>query len=93
MVERLAMTGRFDLADRNSDAKSGDEGEGAKEIRELLMKAEQAARTILGDNAEDLRRVAETLVQKESLSATELAFLTGVRKANGPLLQRNDAQA
>ena len=94
MVERLAMTGRFDLADRNTDAKSGDEGEGAKEIRELLMKAEQAARTILADNADDLRRIAETLVAKESLSSTELAFLTGARKANGPLLQqRNDAQA
>ena len=62
MVERLAMTGRFELAGRPDEgARGNDEGEGGKEVRELLVRAEQAARTILGDNADDLRTIAETL--------------------------------
>ncbi|HEV2758842.1 MAG TPA: hypothetical protein VGV86_04670, partial [Acidimicrobiales bacterium] len=73
MVERLAMTGRFELAGRKDEgARGNDEGEGGKEVRELLEKAEQAARTILGDNSADLRMVAETLVLKETLTAAEL---------------------
>jgi len=73
MVERLAMTGRFELAGRTDEgARGNDEGEGGKEVRELLEKAEQAARTILGDNSSDLRLVAETLVLKETLTAAEL---------------------
>jgi len=73
MVERLAMTGRFELAGRKDEgARGNDEGEGGKEVRELLEKAEQAARTILGDNAGDLRTIAETLVLKETLTAVEL---------------------
>jgi len=73
MVERLAMTGRFELAGRTDEgARGNDEGEGGKEVRELLEKAEQAARTILGDNSGDLRAIAETLVLKETLTAAEL---------------------
>jgi cell division protease FtsH len=73
MVERLAMTGRFELAGGKEDSpRSGDDGDGGKEVRELLQKAEQAARTILGDNSGDLRTVAETLVLKETLTAAEL---------------------
>jgi cell division protease FtsH len=73
MVERLAMTGRFELAGRKDEGGRGnDEGEGGKEVRELLQKAEQAARTILGDNSGDLRTIAETLVLKETLTAAEL---------------------
>jgi ATP-dependent Zn protease len=74
MVERLAMTGRFELAGRRDDGpRTGDDTEGGgKEVRELLQKAEQAARTILGDNGEDLRTIAETLVLKETLTAAEL---------------------
>ena len=73
MVERLAMTGRFELAGRKDEGGRGnDEGEGGKEVRELLEKAEQAARTILGDNSDDLRIIAETLVLKETLTAAEL---------------------
>ncbi|HEX2118273.1 MAG TPA: AAA family ATPase [Acidimicrobiales bacterium] len=74
MVERLAMTGRYELAGRRDDGpRPGEDGEGGgKEIRELLQKAEQAARTILGDNGEDLRTIAETLVLKETLTAAEL---------------------
>lgn len=73
MVERLAMTGRFELAGRRDDSsRPNDDGDGAKEVRELLQRAEQAARTILSDNADDLRVVAETLVVKETLTAAAL---------------------
>jgi len=74
MVERLAMTGRFELAGRRDDGARGanDETDGGKEVRELLQRAEQAARTILSDNGEDLRTIAETLVLKETLTAAEL---------------------
>jgi cell division protease FtsH len=73
MVERLAMTGRFELAGRTDEgARGNDEGESGKEVRELLEKAEQAARTILGDNSGDLRTIAEALVLKETLTAAEL---------------------
>jgi cell division protease FtsH len=73
MVERLAMTGRFELAGRSDEgARGNDEGESGKEVRELLEKAEQAARTILGDNSGDLRTIAEALVLKETLTAAEL---------------------
>ncbi len=88
MVERLAMTGRFDLADKGG---KDDDGDGAKEVRELLLRAEQAARTILGDNAEDLRRIAEALSEKETLSSAEISMLTTTRR-RGPLLaQARDA--
>ncbi|MEA2901077.1 MAG: cell division protease FtsH [Actinomycetota bacterium] len=88
MVERLAMTGRFDLADKGAKDEDGD---GAKEVRELLLRAEQAARTILGDNAEDLRRIAEALTEKETLSSAEISMLTTTRR-RGPLLaQARDA--
>ena len=46
-------------------------GRGQRELI-CLEKAEQAARTILGDNSADLRLVAETLVLKETLTAAEL---------------------
>ncbi len=76
MVERLAMTGRYELAGKGDDRIGGrDEADGGKEVRELLQRAEQAARTILGDNAADLRLVAETLVEQETLTANELQAL------------------
>ena len=84
MVERLAMTGRFELAGRRDEGTRGnDEGDGGKEVRELLEKAEQAARTILGDNSEDLRTIAETLVLKETLTATELQDIIRTGGAGG----------
>ena len=77
MVERLAMTGRYELAGKPEERGPAgrDEGEGGKEVRELLQRAEQAARTILGDNTADLRLVAETLVEQETLTANELQAL------------------
>ena len=83
MVERLAMTGRFELAGRTDDGTRGnDETDGGKEVRELLQRAEQAARTILSDNVEDLRTIAETLVLKETLTAAELHDV--IRRGDGP---------
>ena len=78
MVERLAMTGRFELAsDARADGKSGSNGDGAQntEVRELLVRAEQAARTILRDNENDLNVIARELFERETLTAGELAQL------------------
>jgi cell division protease FtsH len=79
MVEKLAMTGRFELADDKHEAGNGkggrsnaDEGGGSKEVRELLVRAEQAARTILRDNEGDLTRIAQQLFDRETLTANEL---------------------
>ena len=77
MVERLAMTGRFELADQFSDSKRPlSDNDGGKEVRELLSKAEQAARSILQDNGDDLQSIADELVERETLTAAELQELT-----------------
>jgi ATP-dependent Zn protease len=77
MVERLAMTGRFELADtaENGSKGGGEERTGSKEVRELLVRAEQAARTILRDNERDLNRIAQELFDRETLTANELQDL------------------
>jgi hypothetical protein len=79
MVEKLAMTGRFELADDKHDSgngkggrSNGDDGGGGKEVRELLVRAEQAARTILRDNEGDLTRIAQQLFDRETLTSNEL---------------------
>ncbi len=90
MVEKLAMTGRYELAgdpksrmhNEKSD-RSGDEvGSDKLEVRELLIRAEQAARTILSDNALDLQAIARTLVEQETMSADEVRVLARRSKAN-----------
>ena len=84
MVERLAMTGRFELADQMPDHKRpATDDQGGKEVRELLSKAEQAARSILGDNGDDLQRIADELVEQETLTAADLQDLTR-RARTGP---------
>jgi cell division protease FtsH len=75
MVEKLAMTGRFELAAEES--KGGSKGQhddsgGNKEVRELMVRAEQAARTILRDNERDLTRIAQELFERETVTANEL---------------------
>jgi cell division protease FtsH len=86
MVEKLAMTGRFELAgDSPGDGKprgGTDEGGGNREIRELLVRAEQAARTILRDNEHDLNRIAQELFDRETVTAGELHQL--VHGGSGP---------
>ena len=85
MVEKLAMTGRFELAGDKDDSggkpRGAEDSAGGKEIRELLVRAEQAARTILKDNEKDLSRVAQELFERETLMAAELQDL--VRPAGG----------
>jgi cell division protease FtsH len=78
MVERLAMTGRFELAGHGDDPKRPppDDNHGGKEVRELLLRAEQAARTILHDNSDDLQRIADELSERETLTAAEVQALT-----------------
>ncbi|HEX8770022.1 MAG TPA: hypothetical protein VF711_04565, partial [Acidimicrobiales bacterium] len=72
------MTGRFELAGKSSGDKSrsaSDDEPGRQEVRELLQRAEQAARTILQDNADDLTLIADTLAEQETLTAAELQDL------------------
>ncbi|MGH9190808.1 MAG: ATP-dependent metallopeptidase FtsH/Yme1/Tma family protein [Acidimicrobiales bacterium] len=75
MVHRLAMTGRFELASDKEGAKQDDQEGVQREVRDLLARAEQAARTILGDNAADLRVIARTLAERETLTAAEIQAL------------------
>ena len=80
MVERWAMTGRFELAglDRDGVARPPVETPGDREVRELLARAEQGARAILQDNDERLRAVSAGLAQKETMTVFEVAELTGL---------------
>ncbi len=77
MVERWAMTGRFELAGAKKDSVPHHfEGSaGGAEVRELLTRAEHAARKILQDNRADLEAIAEALARRETLTATELRGL------------------
>lgn len=80
MVERWAMTGRFEF--------SGNEGgrglyaepdkSANQEVRKLLMRAEQAALVIIGDNEHRLNAVAEALIARETLDVDEVARLAGL---------------
>ena len=77
MVEQWAMTGRFELAGGERDKKMPylEGSAGGNEVRSLLQGAEHAAKTILHDNEKSLKAIAAALVDKETLSATELAEL------------------
>jgi cell division protease FtsH len=80
MVERWAMTGRFELAGRNDDAvtRSRTESRSEPAVAKLLSQAEQAARSILRDNAARLVAVAEHLVHSETLTVAEMARVAGL---------------
>jgi cell division protease FtsH len=80
MVERWAMTGRFELAGRNDDAvtRSRTESRSEPAVAKLLSQAEQAARSILQDNSHRLVAVAEHLVHQETLSLAEMARVAGL---------------
>lgn len=87
MVERLAMTGRFDLADTTDHRRRGSDNEdshSSREVRELLVRAEQAARTILRDNDTILKVVAGELLARETMTASELARV--VDRAGPPIV-------
>ncbi len=80
MVERWAMTGRFELAGRDDDAvtRSRTESRSEPAVAKLLSQAEQAARSILQDNAQRLVAVAEQLVHQETLTVREMAGAAGL---------------
>ncbi|MDP9387344.1 MAG: AAA family ATPase [Actinomycetota bacterium] len=79
MVERLAMTGRFELAGGRTDADAHyfEGSAGGREVRVLLAKAEHAARVILSDNERTLFTIADALAARETLTAAELLTLAG----------------
>ncbi len=79
MVERLAMTGRYELAGgKKDDPTHYFEGSaGGAEVRLLLSRAEQAAQQILMDNRLAMFRIADALAERETLTAAELADLAG----------------
>lgn len=84
MVERWAMTGRYELAaDRSDRDLPYSEGSaGASEVRDLVGKAERAAGRIISDYEGPFRRIAESLKVHETLSAAELrALLDGTGDA------------
>ncbi len=80
MVERWAMTGRFELAGRDDDAvtRSRTESRSEPAVAKLLSQAEQAARSILNDNSHRLVAVAEHLVHQETLTVREMAKVAGL---------------
>lgn len=80
MVERWAMTGRFELAGRDDDAvtRSRTESRSEPAVAKLLSQAEQAARSILQDNGHRLVAVAEHLVHQETLGVAEMARVAGL---------------
>ena len=79
MVERSAMTGRFELAAARADGTPYVEGSaGGREVRELVAKAEQAAQSILTDNQSAFLDVANALAEYETLTAAQLADIAGV---------------
>ncbi|MGI9118685.1 MAG: ATP-dependent metallopeptidase FtsH/Yme1/Tma family protein [Acidimicrobiales bacterium] len=80
MVERWAMTGRFELAGRDGDAvtRSRTESRSEPAVAKLLSQAEQAARSILQENGPRLVAVAEHLVHSETLTVAEMARAAGL---------------
>jgi len=82
MVERWAMTGRFELAASRSDDAQRHYFEGSaggSEVRSLLTRAEQAACAILADHDAELRAIAGRLFERETMSGAELQELAGRR--------------
>lgn len=79
MVERLAMTGRFELAGgKKDDPTHYFEGSaGGAEVRLLLSRAEAAAQQILTDNRTAMFAIADALLERETLTAAEISRLAG----------------
>jgi cell division protease FtsH len=78
MVQRWAMTGRYDLAGGSGDppAPVTEGGAGADAVRHLVSQAERAAMKILRDNQVLLTRITDALVRHETLSAAQLEAFT-----------------
>ena len=80
MVERWAMTGRYELAGRDDDAVTRSRTESRSEpgVAKLLSQAEQIARSILQDNGARLAALAERLMHDETLSVAQMAEAAGL---------------
>ncbi|MBA2280765.1 MAG: AAA family ATPase [Actinomycetota bacterium] len=80
MIERWAMTGRYELAGADPDAvtraRTGAASEA--EVGKVLRQAEGAARQILADHAAALAAVARGLVVDETISIADVAVLAGL---------------
>ncbi|MDQ3931287.1 MAG: AAA family ATPase [Actinomycetota bacterium] len=79
MVERWAMTGKLELAGRDpahGPAPNGMPSDLA--VRKLLRNAQQAAHTILEDHVQRLHAVADALMERETLTLSEVAELTNL---------------
>jgi cell division protease FtsH len=77
MVNKWGMSDQMDDDDRDGKG-SGGERTPEREAKALIAKAEQAARSILSDNSERLRAVAQALIEKETLVRGEIARLAGL---------------
>jgi len=72
MVERWAMTGRYELAVGRAKVPYMEGSAGGEEVRGLVSGAEAAARSILADHETSLRALAAALADRETLTAAEL---------------------
>jgi cell division protease FtsH len=75
MVERWAMTGRYELASAGRDGKMPylEGSAGGEEVRGLVAGAESAAREILSNHRPSLTAMADALADRETLTAAELS--------------------
>jgi cell division protease FtsH len=85
MVMRWAMTERFELSRTSEDQSpwGRSETDADREVRALLEKTEQAAITILQENNERLKAIAEALMERETLIRSEIARLAGIPDPGG----------
>jgi cell division protease FtsH len=72
MVERWAMTGRYELAVGRDKVPYMEGSAGGEEVRSLISGAEAAARSILADHEASLRALAAALSERETLSAAQM---------------------
>ena len=72
MVERWAMTGRYELAVGRDKVPYMEGSAGGEEVRGLVSGAEAAARSILAGHEASLRAIAAVLAERETLTAAEL---------------------
>lgn len=80
MVERWAMTGAFEFSANESGRGFYAEPDKSanQEVRKLLVRAEDAAMSILDDNERRLKAIAEALIQRETLNVDEVAQVAGL---------------
>ncbi|MGQ0678646.1 MAG: ATP-dependent metallopeptidase FtsH/Yme1/Tma family protein [Actinomycetota bacterium] len=80
MVERWAMTGGFEYSANESGRGLYAEPDRSAnpEVRKLLVRAEQAALSIIEDNQLRLRSIAEALMKRETLDVDEVAAAAGL---------------